>query len=473
MGWVSQKEASGRFGFCHLMPDGLYINDIRKAILWYRAAARDYEEEVQGESLEGVGNIRFRRGGLEFWYKPDFDWSERNPDGTLMRDGGRYVPKEVMCGLFSASLVRTNPRTNTKTRGVQMYVFRNTSGDLRVTRIYYEAVGHLGITIPKVCDPETKQLIDIREYRKRADTCSKNPNPYKWPPAEIEVDPKIAHARTDAFVPYDELKHWRAHEWHHVAIRWDDTYGGTDGKDLIKVWTDGIRRNTLPHPIPAAPGQHEFCVLNEDPPQAGMKREDMRPKDQLTVGCLDRLQSVTGGVFKFRKRIQLAANGTIDDLRLYDGTGSAGTSLGAPPERFAPGVATYENRFDLRDKLDPASGTGRLELCGLACTTYLPKSYERFEQHLGSGAVRASLKLNGRPVRSFVINSRRSPGGMPLVDGSGRPIVVLRGDRLTYTIDLRAASFNHTGIAVDTPAVDDVQLSYFLPVPEYLYQRSE
>ncbi len=474
-------------------PDGIYSGEIqgRKGLLWFRSGFADPagnpNPDLQGESALTTGNVLPTKGCVEFWYKPDFDWTVRDENDQLVTSTtgtGGPEPTERFCGLVHASHVFTNQVTNTKTRGTQFFLMRNTRGDLRVTRIYYEVVGEKGADLPPIQDPDPNDqwvVTDIESYKVAVENepipTNGAPPKYPWPPAEMQnVQAPIAnikHARTDAFVPYTELQFWRSHEWHHIAVYWDDEYAGNDQQELVKIYIDGriVHTNhTMPRDAWTVEEDRLFSRLNEQAPISSMVAEkDKRPKDHVYVGGLSRLQSVQGGgIFKHTREVELPSNGTIDDVRFYDGTQPAPSSDLTPPERFLPGFCDYSNRFDLRDRFPP--GAQILSLANVQFTAYLPTTYGRQLRPDGTGEVTVTLFVNGNPVGTHTFNTLGQRQDFAVTDASGLPIPVRLTDRVTYTVHMEAANFGDN-LAVDTPILDDVTVTYFLPSAEIMLQE--
>ncbi|RME75205.1 MAG: hypothetical protein D6776_03680, partial [Planctomycetota bacterium] len=138
-----------------LFNDGFYATyrQYRDRTLWYRAGAPEDVDNEQGALDPGAGqapqeqtdvNLFYRKGGIEFWYKPDFDWSYGPP--------GAEKPTPLVCGYVFGSRVwynHGNPGANppapinppTPSDGTQIYLMRNSEGQLRATRLYFRVVG--------------------------------------------------------------------------------------------------------------------------------------------------------------------------------------------------------------------------------------------------------------------------------------------------------------------------------------------
>jgi hypothetical protein len=605
-----------------LNPDGLFTNELRNLPLWYRAgnlaslpksATYPTDGDDQGVSIPNptapnapanwAGNsYATPKGAIEFWYKPDFDWFIRQKKWTMpgtdptstftaALPGGLGTTvgdasDERFCGYIATTHVALNDAATLwqtlgnqprPTRGMQMHVTRNTAGDLRVTRLYFEVVGPQTPAaatggaaqpvseLPWVTDinpaggPATGKPISVSDYMRNCVTMPQ----YTWPPIEFQTIPApwhdIKHARVDAWVPGYLLKQWRAHEWHHIAIRWDDssvlplgTLAGGTGTEVVQVLIDGVPVQSVSHqfgepyqayintavkpyippttagaPPSPPPTQLEpgFVRLNQ---QGNSTQNDARrPKDQIEIGSIVREQAKTGGIFKFvtdtnpanATRVAVPANGTMDDVRIYDSSQTPPKTQGYA-ERYED-YGIWTNEFDLSAFFVP--GNDFLDLGNLQFTAYLPMTYsnsvpstDASKGKLGGGggsvAVRFKfLKSSGvgtgtasyteyAPDQWCTIFKDNSTSTMTvnLTDPrTGAPLVVGRNDRLVYEVRIDAARLqnaaaggsggtlgggayafaggNYTvdsdGHAVASPALDDVTLVYFLPTPRILLKE--
>lgn len=532
-----------------LTPDGYLASETRRTYLWYRASDRysatlaaQPDGRLRGSSFTDLtqgGNVApTPRGAVELWYKPEFDWAVRTtsgPTSQIVRRNGVPVPDGRFCGLLATSHVVPNdtgfmsPDTTRRpgawTRGTQMFVTRTTDGDLRITRMFYEVVGPAGDLQeePLVEDPATGGggLIKFSEYFARA----KSNLVYVWPPKELysvagTVFERIRWGRTDQWVPFQQLQTWRAHEWHHVAIYWDD-YADQEN---VKVWLDGLPVTTIvkrtwpagtndryepyfPDPRGAPPtypplSYSQFTSVAGQPPPVTLvdgkmpsfvrlnaktgpapdpgagdqaqREETLWPKDQLIVGGVRREQAVVGGLFKHEKDAILPSNGTVDDVRFY--TGVQVPSSNQPAERYEE-VGQWVNEFDLTPYF-PTNVT-EITLGQLSFTAYLPTAYagENFPNGTGSVTVTAAIvDSTGNPKQTFPnwVAGYSTIGSdkvyFPLVTDTGQPVTITKGDRLQYTVEITAGR-NTAGYNVVSPVVDDVSLVYFLPNSRVLLQE--
>ncbi len=511
-----------------LRPDGYLNSELRPSHLWFRASDRNSQAltgqpdgRLRGHSFDNLtdgGNVApTPRGGVELWYKPEFDWAIRQGvNGANLTD----MPDQRFCGLLGTSHITQNmtafqggpsPALGSWTRGTQMFVTRNTSGELRITRMYFEVVGPNGHLQeePLVEDPATPgTLIRFSEYYNRAGTNLA----YVWPPKELlNIPPpwnNLKLARQDVWVPFQQLRPWRAHEWHHIAIWWDDFAPD------IKVWLDGrpapvVKRAPplgpryapqVPNPagqgppVPAPqgnpPGPAElpaFVRLNHitgpttspsGVPQPQYE-DSVWPKDQITIGSVRREQAAAGGLFKHfagTREPLLPANGTVDDVRFFDGSRQPTTNV--PAERFE--IGEWANEFDLSERFPSTGGT--LELASLSFTAYLPRAHaaQTFPNGAGSVVVEFRVVAAGQswaaPKHQFphwvavFDNVRTGRCSIDLKDDAGAPIRIERTDRLMYRVEMApASSANNYPIA--SPVLDDVSLVFRLPSPVVLLKE--
>jgi type II secretory pathway component PulK len=573
--------------FSYLMePDGFYSNALRNLPLFYRASDNGSVGgkgggagggnqwppifDLQGDSNPtGTGNCwATPTGGCEFWYKPDFDWYVRqktfgaaNTDptiGYLPGPNGGDLPDERFCGLMvTCHNVINQAATNWQqpdgkpraTRGITLHVMRDTSGDLRVTRIYFEVCGEAGFDLPWVSDiqpgsggpapnkPIRLGRVGVANPPTYMNNASTRPE-YTWPPLEFQVIPAPWHdikwARVDTWVPANApvLKQWRAHEWHHIGVRWADQANiGPSRTDSIEIYLDSVLMPTISRQIgphynavtntpqqPVAPpqppattlpanlpstDQPAFCRLNEDPtgdPSQGYADKTRWPKDHIQIGGIERHQAVQGGLYKFTPTgsvTDLPANGTVDGVRFYDGI-TPPSSAGSLPDRYEE-YGVWTNDIDLSSCFVP--GQNFLDLGNLQFTAYLPTYYGAAKTQGargGAGSVVVSFQIihpdksvttyaptAGNPGWSCEFNDNSaSLGGFSLTDPTGRSAVVSPQDRLVYTVNMYPArlqggaggtlggdSGDRGGIAVATPVLDDVTLVYFLPTPRILLKE--
>lgn len=536
-----------------LTPEGYLNTELRPSELWYRASdegvdqagnnkwpfpetystiqPNDPDANRRGRSFVDPGSTNdfintpkegnvapTNIGGVELWYKPDFDWVVRDAQGNELH----YSP--LTCGLLSTSHVLENPdgwwyndqgspagfQQGTYTRGTQMFVLRTSTGDLRVTRLFYDVVGEYitnpssprnQIELPFVERPGGGDPISITEYWKN---CVTQPEVYRWPPRALRNTAltrqfvKIAHARVDFWIPKETFRGWRAREWHHLALRWDDAATSqTSGRKSIEAWVDGTAvnngtfhevgpryepvvydpTNTTASPVsqvnpnPFAtdpvwplPGSNDgkipqFVRLNADARPNSSSPELERPKDQITIGSVIRDQlpaaSAAGdgkaGLFKFEVdgNINLPANGTIDDVRFYRGRRNKAPTIDGLI-RYED-VGLWEGEFDLATKFPSADEP--LTLGALSFTGYLPTRYGLSAPlPQGVGAITVSFRVVRKDgteespsgwLATMTSNLGAGSGtsvGFSLVDDQGKSVRVYPGDKLVYSVEMAAGT---------------------------------
>jgi hypothetical protein len=537
-------------------PDGYLNSELRETQLWYRASDQDSETmpaspdgRLRGRSMPSGGNVApALRGGVELWYKPDFDWKMPNnaPDG-------RY------CGLLTTSHVAQNPSAYSAggspslgswTRGTQMFVTRTTSGDLRIVRLYYEVCGPTNDPQeePQVMKPDGSGLVSFSAYAQSATSDIT----YVWPPKELLDIPypyvNIKFSRTDHWVPFQYIEDWKAHEWHHIAVYWDDDFQRADGEQ-VWVWLDGKGhtvgngrmvgrqwpnsptmggpvngRYTPMVPDPSNPTGPPIPAASAVPPQVStqdgklpsfvrlntytgpystnptpQEQDVLWPKDQVIIGAVRRDQAigptpaspgVGSGVFKHAKNALLPANGTIDDVRFWDGN-SPQIGANRTPDDFSAdagrydrgtGVGVWTNEFDLSRAF--SNGVDEIKLAAVTFTAYLPRRYgSETPFPAGKGDVtivvelrRADGTVETRAHWNDAFTSNRGDAAMiPLTDKdpsdpTAVPIALRRGDKLVYMIEFSPA-MNGSNVGVASPVLDDVSLVYYLPNAQVLLKE--
>jgi len=616
-------------GSTNLYSDGVHMSyrSGRDYPLWYRASAEADEDpgaqpdagvrqgaqpiaadaSYTGAPPEGAGNLStqgnifYRKGALEFWYKPEFDWTYADQTGALR-------PFPLYCGYVGASRVFYNPgvkaqdyggqnvdasiigRNNdprgTPTDGTQLYVFRNTEGQIRATRLYFRVVGESD-TNPASDFTNTKELpmsyVDpdatddygkatkapyagerfvggqleptapatdvggpIEVYRRGVERrpytvtpgspAGTPPKGYPWPPLEFSAatgntaepyqlnELSIRHARVDAYVPMNRMQAWRAGEWHHIAVAWDDTGGAnnTDPHSFLKIFIDGKRQSEAKI---VGDAKNMFVRLNE-PPQVTEDEfgrastgggagafESRYPKDRITVGSIiRRIAKIDEGVFKHRnvfnpsymggsggsgaadpdapKRIALFACGVVDDFITYGGVDGLNQSLPRAPERFEQ-EATYVQHFDLSARMP--GGNRPLEVARLSWTALLPPKNHGSNQGRGTtGSIdvrvmepggikmRDPLLAGGAQQDSITYSEMLRTYSYAKLEkvNSIEPAVVPSGSpKVKYLVTMRPASYGTGAFGlgamqnIDTPVLQEVTLTYFLPAPQTLLKE--
>ncbi|MGE0709571.1 MAG: hypothetical protein AB7N76_20930 [Planctomycetota bacterium] len=555
-----------------LTPDGYLNTALRPSLLWYRASdsGKNLDNSVEAfpaagsgtlpkEDRRGTSNLKIDvpgdpnasgnvaptpNGAVEFWYKPDFDWNYRRWTGTQSNPVSNTSVDTTYCGLLATSHVLINPEAYTHqgasqkgvySRGTQMFLTRNTSGEVRLTRLYFEVVGDSGsaFEVPWVEDPNAPgSKLKISDYYTKASTDPK----YVWPPKELYTNcPQafldIRWARSDYWLPATLFRNWRAGEWHHFAMRWEDRSNLaplSPYRASLQVWIDGRgpfdpvahqigtpqgtpgypgyipvgsydqQGNPLPPPPPAPAKLPPFVRLNgrsynpTDP-------KNERPMDRIVVGAvardqLDKSSLVKDGVFKHTTdgKVALTANGTIDDVRFYDGAQAVSNPTIDYDGRYVD-EGVWQGEIDLSPYFPPDVGV--LSLGSVNFTAYLPRAYGvvnggHVDYEPGAGTVQVSVEVRDASgavkftdpswVATFTSNraNATSKSGFGLLR-NGAPVAVDRTDKIVYTVRMTSAKFdpqvglnnNAQGFNVATPILDDISLIYFLPSSKVLLKE--
>ena len=479
-----------------LLPDGLHSSLLRtshlESRLLYLPARQALGKPSQsggsnitvGESGQGskgrnvIGNVPYYKGGLAFWVKFDFDGSDPVFSGLL---GCTQVIEAVS----------PNKADYSGSEGTQFFIFKNTEGWLRVVRMYYHQAFYLsggeggdgggggdtggggeggtGVTLYPDAEGEEGgvQRNPILDF----------------------IDQEKIVSRSDLIV---NVRHFRAHEWHHIALDWDDQNPGR----CLRLYIDfeEVREGGAPRLAQAEVGEANSWVrLNE-----------RQPRDGLTIGGIIRNQGVDdAGVFKWWttsasagggssavrtlspsvKRI--LANATIDELVTYEGQfGGAKQYYGATgsPGYFTNQTGEYVNMFEIPVPPDMDS----VVLRSLDWTSYYPVMYTDSQPNSPPTEVRIQ-PMSCQPI--FFSTSSSAPA--PFVEPWRQPTIVnpiagrravkrrgaaLEGQNVEFVYRFlmnggQSQQGNTVGGIVQTPAIDDVTLTYFLPSPKILVQE--
>jgi hypothetical protein len=474
----AQKEVIG----CDLRPDGLHTSllltpHLGAKILILPARQRIGETQTAGGSPQvgatGIGsrtqnvmgNVPYHKGGIAFWVKFDFDGDD-----------------PVFSGLIGCTqVIEDVPLTADDyqgSEGVQFYIFKNMLGELRIVRMYYHQAypagggggeGGGGATgggqlLPFVEEGADPNENPIREY----------------------LDPEKIISRSDILV---NVRHFKAHEWHHIAVDWDD---GSVGSPL-RLYVDF-------QPVPGAVPQTPQALVEEEP-NSWVRLNVNRPWDGLQIGGFIRDQhSSDAGVFKWFTNSassggassgvttvaddikRVLANATIDELITYEGDfpgtkqyyGGTGS-----PGYFTNQTGVYANMFEIPLPPDVDS----VVLRSLDWTSYYPVMYTDSQPNSRPQALRSTpiecqafFRSDGQPPSSF-----QEPWRLKTTNRlAGRRVYRVEGGlkgrnaEVVYRFSIRGAraqSGTAAGGVVHTPAIDDVTLTYFLPTPRILFQE--
>ncbi len=425
-----------------IMPDGLNSSIFRTSALggrFLRLPAMIFRQTPADQGAVGrnynndVGNMPYYNGAVSFWIKLEFNGDD-----------------PTFSGLLGATQVQTPVGQNPQdSEGSQFWIWKNTEGQLRISRLYYHqafAKGYTSQAIPLIGNEDEETSGE----------------------EEAETDEQKFWARTDVVV---NVSNWRAHEWHHVAVSYDDQ----SATNRIRVWVDHENTDAVNHNI----GEGMFCALNEE-----------EPKDQIMIGGFYRDQAVaTEGLFKFgtnftRQGVQTApsikrvlANATIDEFRVYLGQYTQDDSRKGGYYTERP--AKYSNVFMVPFE----EGIQRRKLRNMTWTLYSPKIYSGASVQFDE-PVMTVLNVNGQSTGRTL----QDPGGKAGGDGGGRSNQQIAGKYLFatgsqdygndfdlgflgYEIQMRAGTAQGgalSGRTMVSPALDDVTLSVYLPSARYL-----
>jgi len=415
-------------------------------------------------SLQGdIGNVEYYMGGIAFWIRFDFDASDPIFSGLV---GCTQVVRDVGQG----------PQNS---EGNQFYVFKTSFGELRVVRMYYHRAfgvpsmhGSNGLLPPPPSEDEAAAGFGGDKDK------------------EIDVDVNKAFARSEVLV---DISGWKAHEWHHVGVVWNDA---DPSPQRVRVYVDfqvaesvtGVRYGRL--------GEKDFVALNTKVPY-----------DELTIGGIVRRQAdPRSGLFKFSYNLRATpgrigsggggysgrggiggfvlpqlkvfpANGTIDEFFCFSGTFEAFFSTAANRSRgyFTTKPGRYHNMF----QITLPQGAEAVRLRSFTWTEYQPPFYHGPRGNVvpvRDAPVRATVyvageprRFPGAPWREVSGVARNRLGGVILRRPTGRG-VANEPVEVVYEFDMVAArgTGNYGAVAVGTPIIDDVTLTYFLPSVEIL-----
>lgn len=423
-----------------LFPDGINSSMLRNGSLTarflrfpaskYRANPKD-QGALNRTYRNEIGNVAYYSGGVAFWVKFEFDGDD-----------------PVFSGLVGATQVQTKVGLDpTASEGTQFYVYKNTQGQLRISRLYYHQAfqeGNTGLAVPRIGDGEEEEGGGSSE--------------------EELVDARKRWARTDVLV---DIKNWRAREWHHVAVQYNDEITA----NRVRVLLDFEDVDAIAHNL----GETQFCALNVE-----------EPKDVLFVGGFFRDQAVaTEGLFKFGTNYskgvtlrepsvkRVVANATVDEFVSFANNYSAPYGVIG---YFTDKNGIYSNRF----QIPLPEGIQRVRLRSFAWTMYPPTMYS-------SAPVSWSTDRNMEASVANIGNGGQSK--LPMGDAGGESTrnqaLAGRWVYATGTVGGRVAevvyqfrmgaglgSGKYGSSTVASPVLDDVTLTYFLPSTQVLLSEA-
>lgn len=463
--------------FDNLRPEGLHTNIFNATtsgagIAMYPAssiATRGVNWEVgrsQGafntSGSTGQGNVQYYEGGVAFWIRFDFDAND-----------------PIFCGLVGCTQIVTDlgqkPRDS---EGNQFYIFKSSFGELRVVRMYY----HRAFGLPSM-HGTNRLLPEIKVEGQGAAGAEED--------QDLELDVNKAYARSEVLV---DVSGWKKDEWHHVAVYWNDM---DQSDQRIQVYVDLQPARGATAVTTGLIGQGRACNLNVKVPY-----------DELTIGGIIRRQAVKdAGIFKFAYNLRASrttsggggggagaggigafykfpmkifpSNATIDEFVSFSGSfdGFRTGVLGNTRSYFTRYTGVYHNQFEIT----LPQGVEAVKLRSFTWTEYQPAMYH--------GPVNGMvIPLNTEPCRAKVyldtleVNFPRPPwletGAVEKNQLAGRVLhrptgrgVAEESVKVGYRFELtpaRGRGGNFTGVALATPVIDDVSLSYFLPSTQIL-----
>ena len=430
----------GRSGGGHIFPDGLGSSMFRDGALgarFLRFPASKYRQNPVDQGAMGrsysneVGNLAYYNGGVEFWVKLEFDGDD-----------------PVFAGLIGTTQVQTEVGFDPyASEGTQFYIYKNTQGQLRITRLYYHQAFVLNSTqraVPLIGEGEEEEGSAEEEL----------------------VDPRKYWARTDVLV---DISDWRAHEWHHVAVAYNDELPG----NRITVLLDFVNAEAISHNL----GEQKFCALNVE-----------EPKDGIYVGGFFRDQAVaTEGIFKFGTNYRqgttlteasvkrVLANATIDEFITFTGVHTApyGT-IGY----FTDKQGVYANSF----QIPLPTGINRIRVRSFAWTLYPPLLYHSAPVNWNRDTgLRVEVANVGETGQTKVQVSDAGGDARTNASVAGKWVYTSgstlggRVAELVYQVRMRAGlgSGVFGSSTVASPVLDDVTLTYFLPSAQVLLSETE
>ncbi len=415
-----------------LMPDGIHSSIFRNkspSFLRFPASVARLTPGDQGQiggarGKNDIGNMAYYHGGVAFWVKFEFD-----PE----------VP--VFCGLFSSTQVQTRVGGGpTDSEGTQWYIFKNTNGELRVSRLYYHQAfldGNTSAAVPAVDEAEDAEG------------------------GGIEGDPQKLYARRDYAISLKDLN-WKGKEWHHVMVEFNDEAGAGNG---IRMKLDFEDVSAAVNDM----GDESFCALNVE-----------EPKDEMYIGAFFRKQAVASeGIFKFNTNFddkgvvgdqsvkRIMSNATIDEFVSFSGGYVAPYG---PTGYFTDRQAKYVNGFEIPFP----EGVNRVRLRSLTWSVQPPLMYASSPVTWRNGFEMKAYNIDNRPSAVSLID----PGSDSVLNENlaGR-WVYAKGDNLAgrvgqivYEATMRGATGSGPfgGKVIGTPVLEDVTLSYYLPSAQVL-----
>jgi hypothetical protein len=424
-----------------------------------------------GNRVNLTGNVPYYEGGLAFWVKFEFDGDD-----------------PVFSGLVGCTQVIEDVGQEPKdSEGTQFYIFKNTEGYLRIVRMYYhqafpdstggsegggtEAAGGAVVLWPPVGSGQEQGG-------------GEGNSPGGQNPIIDKLDLKKKVVRSDFLI---DVRKFRAHEWHHIAYDWNDQVASSYAQvqiDFQRVQDGGPH---LRHNI-------------SDKPTYWVRLNCKRPRDELFIGGFIRAQGVSdSGVFKWFTNIASAgsgggiqiveptvkkviANATIDEFITYEGSFQGVRSFygtGGAQGYFTRQNGTYANVFEV--PLPPE--IDYVTLRSFDWTGYYPSFFTTRDGQRHK-IITPSMKCTIFPGRENVAPfdepwrpARRTTtnpvANKRLLRRESKGLLGINAD-LVYEFNIspgKVTSGSLAGGSVQTPVIDDVTMTYFLPDPKILLQE--
>ncbi|MCZ6682296.1 MAG: hypothetical protein O7B26_03870, partial [Planctomycetota bacterium] len=409
------------------------------------------------------GNVPYYNGGIAFWVKFDFDAFDPVFSGLI---GCTQIIEDVP----------QSPQNYDGSEGTQFFIFKNTKGMLRVVRMYYHEAfpstgGEGAEASVSQLRPTLSDLVSEAGGKEQV---------------QGYLDPRKPIARADLII---DIRHFRAHEWHHIAVDWNDSNPG----EVLRIFVDFERVQGGGPFIPQE--------LISDLPTAWVRLNHRRPIDGLFIGGFLRHQGASdAGIFKWytntfsdsqgrvirpiEKAVKrILANATIDELITYTGTFQSVKRYfvtSGSPGYFTNQTGVYANvmRVPLPPEVD------HIVMRSFDWTSYYPSFF------WGNFTTRTPDRLRVNPILCSILLGRDNPqpfnevwqrpnirnpvAGKPVLRSLGGKGLKGRNAELVYEFRIPPA-IQTTGAmgggSVATPIIDDVTATYFLPNPRILYQE--
>jgi hypothetical protein len=364
-----------------------------------------------------------------------------------------------------------------------MYIFKNTEGYLRVVRMYYhQAFPAVSGGDGGAASGGMGQLLPPVDTSSSSGGGAGGGGESGEPP--LDLDPLKLTARSDCIV---DIRKLRAHEWHHIAVDWNDSAPSSS----LAVYVDFQR-------VPDAGPYLPLMSSGGDTPTAWTRLNVRRPKDEFFIGGFIRGQGVAdAGVFKWFTNTfegqrgsglmpdqaptvkRVLANATIDELITYQGTFQSVKSYygSGAPGYFTVQPGEYANLFEV--PLPPEIDS--VVLRSFDWTSYYPAFYTSREGQ--------TLRVQTTPISCQIItgrtnipnfdepwrrrNERNPVANRVVMRRSARGMIGTNAD-LVYSFRIpsgRVMAGSMAGASVHTPVIDDVTLTYYLPDPKILIQE--